>query len=254
MTSTVIQADIDQVLIVLKELRQQLTTVWEALEPLEVSLNQTYEEFQDAVGGPRRQSMRLQSEIANLRAQIDSFEQDQIEYTEPPVVQDNSLNDSSEPTEDTPLDPEAVEKDILLEHLFRVLDPMTNEEDSELLANFQGLCQDPNVSLADILDELPWGPVWTQRSRQEALVDQHQRLTSWKKALEQQLEILNQSTERLKKDSRYGLWQQRQKGTESWQMFLTQYAEQLADQNAELETELENLRQEWARLTEIKGV
>ena len=53
---------------------------------------------------------------------------------------------------------------MLLEHLFRVLDPMVNDEDGELLANLQGLCSDPIASLADVLEELPWGLVWITRS------------------------------------------------------------------------------------------
>lgn len=251
MMATIIQADIDAILERIQVQRQQIEVVRESLMPLEDNLIETYDAFQVAVGDVRRQSMRLQSEIANLRAQIDSFNQDQIDDDE--IDQSSFMDDFNVALEDTVVDPEAVEKDVLLAHLCMVLDHMTNDDDAELFGNLQGLCQDPDIRLIDVLDEIPWGPIWTKRNRQEALADQHQRLTSWEKALKQQLDSLSRATERLKKDSRYGLWQQRQKGPDAWQTFLAQYAEQLSDQNAELETELASLRQEWAILTESRG-
>ena len=251
MMVAITQADIDAILERIQHQRQQIATMRESLTPLESNLTETYEDFQAAVGNIRRQSMRLQSEIANLRAQIDSFNQDQIDDDE--IDQSSFMDDFGVALENTSTDPEAVEKDLLLAHLCMVLDHMTNDDDAELFGNLQGLCQDPDVGLIDVLDEIPWGPIWTKRNRQEALADQHQRLTSWEKALKQQLDSLSRATERLKKDSRYGLWQQRQKGPDAWQTFLAQYAEQLSDQNSELETELASLRQEWAILTENRG-
>ena len=242
------QATIDTLLAQLKDLRQQIAAAKTVIAPLENDLSQVYLEFQAAVGGLRRQTARFQSEIDTLREQIDSFGQD--------LEDDASFGDDAFPAFDlssdldVEADSEAVEKDVLLEHLFQLLDPMTNEDDSELVATLQGLCQDPLVSLADVLQTLPWGAVWTQRGRQEALADQHRRLTGWAKALVQQLEVLQKRAEGLQQDPRQGLLQQFTKGPEVWQAFLAQYAEQQRDQNAELRAELENLRQEWTRMTE----
>ncbi|NEO34734.1 MAG: hypothetical protein F6K36_30995, partial [Symploca sp. SIO3C6] len=106
---------------------------------------------------------------------------------------------------------------MLLEHLFYILDPMTNDDDGELLATLQGLCQDPGIRFAHVLEELPWGLVWTQRSPQEQLEDQHHRLSSWQAVLKKQLETLQRAGDRLRNDPRYGLWQQRQQGSDHWQ-------------------------------------
>jgi hypothetical protein len=111
---------------------------------------------------------------------------------------------------------------------------MVNHEDGELLANLQGLCSDPIASLADVLEELPWGLVWTTHSLQENIADQHRRLAIWEQALKRQMEKLNRATERLKKDQRYGLWQQ--------------------DQNYELQAELDSLREEWGRITSASNL
>jgi|GEM_PF-2544403 predicted nucleic acid-binding Zn-ribbon protein len=253
--STIIQTEVDALLRQLQELRQQIAIARETIAPLEANLAEVYDEFQAVVGGLRRQSMRLQAEIATLRAQIDRFSHDQDDTLEPDESNDKLLYVKEEETADSAsVDPEAIEKDMLLEHLFRVLDPMVNHEDGELLANLQGLCSDPIASLADVLEELPWGLVWTTHSLQENIADQHRRLAIWEQALKRQMEKLNRATERLKKDQRYGLWQQREKGTDDWRTFLDQCIEQQQDQNYELQAELDSLREEWGRITSASNL
>jgi hypothetical protein len=58
----------------------------------------------------------------------------------------------------------------------------------------------------------------------------------------------------LKKDQRYGLWQQREKGTDYWRTFLNQCIEQQQDQNDELQAELDSLREEWERITSTSNL
>jgi len=245
--TTITQTDVDTVLRELQHLRQQIAIARETIAPLEANLAAVYDEFQAVVGGLRRQSMRLQTEIATLRTQIDRFTHDSDDSLE--SDEGNDYVQAEETIDSAPVDPEAVDKDMLLEHLFRVLDPMVNDEDGELLANLQGLCSDPMASLADVLEELPWGFVWTRRSVEENLANQHRRLRIWEQALRRQLENLNRATERLQKDQRYGLWQQREKGQDDWRRFLNQCIEQQQDQNYELQAELDNLREEWGRIT-----
>ncbi|HAX75200.1 MAG TPA: hypothetical protein DCY88_05020 [Cyanobacteria bacterium UBA11372] len=248
--STIAQTDVDRLLRQLQQLRQEIAIARETIAPLETNLAAVYDEFQAVVGELRRQSMRLQAEIATLRAQIDRFSHNQDDTLEQDENDGKFLYVKEEETADsTSVDPEAVEKDMLLEHLFRVLDPMVNDEDGELLANLQGLCSDPSASLADVLEELPWGLVWTTRSLQENIADQYRRLTIWEQALKRQMENLNRATEHLKKDRRYGLWQQREKGQDDWRTFLERCIEQQQDQNYELQAELDSLREEWGRIT-----
>ena len=81
--STITQTEVDALLRQLQELRQQIATARETIAPLETNLAEVYDEFQAVVGGLRRQSMRLQAEIATLRAQIDRFSHDQDDTLEP---------------------------------------------------------------------------------------------------------------------------------------------------------------------------
>lgn len=242
-TQTVTQQDIDTLLKQLKGLREQIMGARAEIDPLEANLKQSYDDFQVVVGAARRQSMRLQSEIANLRARIDSLRNDADDWIELESHKEDTADIvSTFPAEQ---DSEAIEKDMLFEHLIRVLDPM---DDADLFASLQTLCQDPTVSLAEVLEQAPWALVWQARSIQETLLDQHRRLQRWEASLLRQLETLTRVEDRLRKDSRYGLWQQQQKGAEGWAQFLQQALENQEDQNQELETELETLRQEWEQL------
>lgn len=249
-TSEITQGGIDNLLAQLQQLRSSIATARESIAPLEANLAEAFNEFQAVVGGLRRSSLRLQAEIATLRAQIErltNIEDDTQEQDE----RNNFLYVNEEKTTESSQDPEALEKDMLLQHIFRVLDPDVNDEDAELLANLQGLCSDPSASLADALEELRWGIVWTKRSSHESLTEQHSRLTIWEQALNRQLQNLHRATERLYQDQRYGLWQQRQKSQEHWHNFLNQCVEQQEDQNYELQAELNKLKDEWARITSI---
>ncbi|MDZ8226508.1 hypothetical protein [Nostoc sp. ChiVER01] len=248
-TSAITQAELDKLLTQLQQLRFLITTVRETIAPLETNLAAAYNEFQAVVGALRRQSMRLQAEIASLRSQIQRFTQDEDDTQQQDVATDNFLYQEEQTTEFSLKDQEAIDKDMLLEHIFRLLDPDVNAEDAELLANLQGLCSDATASLADVLEELPWGVVWITRNSQENLTQQYQRLKIWEGALNRQLQNLKQATERLYKDSRYGLWQQQQKSQEHWHNFLNQCIEQQQDQNYELQAELDKLKEEWGRIT-----
>jgi len=246
------QSNIDALLLRLKELREQTASAREAIAPLEANLALTYDEFQAVVGRLRRQAIRLQAEIATLRAQIDGVGRDQDESSwqgasDDGLHYDYTTNDL-ENEGPAMVDPEAVEKDMLLEHLFRVLDPDINDEDADLLSSLQGLLRDPAISLADMLEELDWGPVWMSRGPQEDLADQYRRLMTWERAFTKQLESLNRATERLRKDPRYGLWQQREKGPDNWRTFLDQAARQQQADNDALQAELKSLREQWTQI------
>lgn len=244
LTQPITQPTIDTLLGQLQDLREQIKTARAEIAPLETNLKQSYDEFQVMVGAARRQSMRLQSEMANLRARIQSLQNDADDPIEIDSRQETDADDKISPLQ-AEKDPEAIEKDMLFEHLIRVLDPM---DDADLFADLQTLCQDPTVSLAEVLEKAPWDLVWQVRATHEDLTDQYRRLQRWQTSLTRQLETLNRVEDRLRKDPRYGLWQQQQKGAMVWQQFLQQAVEQQEDQNHALQTELETLRQEWEQL------
>jgi hypothetical protein len=147
-------------------------------------------------------------------------------------------------------DPEALDKDQLLEHVVRVLDTMTDPESRDLLATLHGLCTAEGARLADALEAIPWGPVWERRNREESLEDQYQRLTTWEHALLRQREELRAAERNRSQDARFGLWQRREQGPEAWQQFLREARRQLEDEVAALEAELRERQGETPRQEE----
>ncbi len=241
--STTTQKDVDTLLAYLQELRQQIKAAQEAVAPLKSNLALAYSEYEIAVGLLRREASRLQIEINILRAQIEGSGRGQEDTFLRQAVEDNGVRDRQDTA---PVDPDALDKDVLLEHLFRVLD----DEDDELLSTLQGICNDPATRLADALEVVPWGRVWTMRGPQENLAAQYRRLATWEVALAKQLEDLNHVAEDLRKHAHFGLWQQREKGLQAWQDFLHQAAEQQKEYNDNLAIELNSLREKWAGMVE----
>jgi len=238
------QADVDAQLSRLRLLLSQIDNARLAVAPLETGLAIAYSGYQDMVGWLYRETNRLQIEIDMLRVRIDGLGQDA------PSTQTTTDVSKVRREQQDVADPEAVEKDVLLEHLFRVLDPMVNDEDAELLANLQGLCNNPSTQLVDALEKIPWGIVWTTRGSQEDLVVQYRRLSVWEQALVRQLNHLKREKARLRKDSRYGLWEQYQRGPTAWQEFLQHTAQQQQEYNVELTEKLRSLQDEWERIVD----
>ena len=182
--SVISQKDVDMILIRLQELREQLKVAREAEAPLIAKLALAYQEYEMAVGRLRRETNRLEVEINMLRAQIEGVGRDQ-EDTDFLQTLEYRTTLGNRP-EDVTVDPDAIEKDVLLEHLFRVLD----DGDDDLLSALTGICNDPTIGLADALERVPWGRVWIAKGPQETLVTQYRRLAAWESALSKQLEEL----------------------------------------------------------------
>ena len=241
--SIINQIDVDVLLSRLQQLLEQINDARLAVAPLEAGLAMAYNDYQTTVGQLFRETNRLQIEIDMLRTRIEGIDQDTVVH---PIPDINEMRNGKLERADL----EEEEKDILLEHLFRVLDPMVNDEDADFLANLQGLCNNPNTHLVDVLEKIPWGIVWTTRSQLEDLVAQYQRLNVWAQALVRQLNHLERENERLRKDSRYGLWEQYQRGPTAWQEFLQHTAQQQQEYNVELTEKLRSLQDEWERIVD----
>jgi hypothetical protein len=242
---------VQELLEALKKIREEITAAREAVGPLELSLDAAHQEYQFAVGNLYRQVANLQTDIADLRAQMDRSQNpdDDLFLSDESFdslgVKEKKINLISEPSNNQ----EELEKDQLLQHLVMILDDtMLNSEDANLLAEIQGLCRESDINLASILGQLPWGKIWTNPNPQEGIVNQYHRLFSWKQSLEKQLEELNHIKEQIKHNSRYGIWLQREKGNADWQLFLAESAAQFRAQIIELQSELEFLKHKWTKM------
>ena len=228
-------ASIDAVLARLGNLKAQVHAARETLKPLEDGLEQAKREYQDHTGPLLRQINKLRAEVAELDDQIRALEgkEEPIEkVNSDPIIDPNGGNTgkttSTEAKEEkAPVD---LEKDELLELARRLLDPDVNPEDANLIGEIDGMVSNPAVTLADILERLPWGVVWEQAAVTEDLPARYRRLSAWERALANQLTSLKRGEERLRRDSRYPLWQWRQQGLAAWQTYLADAERQLQNE------------------------
>jgi DNA repair exonuclease SbcCD ATPase subunit len=234
----------------LKELRIQIAEVHEALAPEELNLETAAQEYADYIAPFRREVSRIRAQIVDLQdrsiqvevpvKRSENVPQDEIDRDD---AGESAGGGSTTIIDSRSIDPEAIAKEELKMHLFDMLDdPMANPADLELLGQVEGLCSDPRTRLSDALAVLEWGPIWKRKGPEETLVDQYDRLQTWERALADQLADLNRKLERLRKDPRYGLWQQREKGSAAWPNFLETAASPFQSDIAELREQLEALR------------
>jgi hypothetical protein len=207
--------------------------------PLETEFEAARREFDERVGPLRRETLQLEHQIRTLQAPTRT-----TAVSEAMAIGDDHVIDRATEIAGVCMhDPEAIEKDILLEHLMRVLDPEMDVRAGELLAVVQGLANDPVTRLADLLEELPWGSAWTGRAPTENLDSQRKRLEVWERALSRQLEALEQAQERLREvDTRYPLYAERQRGPEMWNAYLGRAVAQQRELNLELGALVEELQ------------
>lgn len=248
-TPAVTQDDINALLARLEALYTEIATARATIAPREEQLTHVANEYRKAVG-------RLQHEAAQLQAELMLLQRRPAAYDEPVITRPNSENrvqqiESTQATEaPSYVDPDSTEKDMLLQHMVRVLDHMSNEDDADLLARLQGLCTAPMTRLVDVLERIPWGTIWVTRGAQETLHSQQRRLITWERSLTQQLKSLQRAEERLRHDARYGLLEQYEQGLQHWQAFLQQSVQQQRTRNVELAAEVRRLKEERARTGE----
>ena len=246
-TDTITQEQVNALLERLRQLHQRIHATRQELAPMENNLAHVYKEYQAAIGHLQRESYQIQTKIVILQELLDSPSNQRQE--------NGGTMPSEEPGETIDLpgvqiqqrhDDKDVAKDMLHEHIFMVLD----SEDDELLAHLQAMCSDPATKLIDVLEQIPWGSVWTSRTTVETLSEQYRRLATWEQALQTHLRTLEQARERSQSDRRYGLWLQYQRGQEAWSRFLQESTLRLQDLNDELNLELQRLRDRQAEMVD----
>ncbi len=239
------QGDIDVLLADIRDSRARIHQRREVMAPLEAELALAYDAYLVKLGPERRITLRLQAEIAALRAAVASGPTTVEPEQAGGQAQDAEplIRETLEPEESREVDREALAKDQLLEHVFRVLDPDIDERDAALFITLQERCRDPRTGLGDLLVNIPWGAVWEERTPKEDLTAQFQRLTTWSEALADQLAELDRAEAALHRDRRYPLLKRRRQGEEAWQAFLDDALARQQAHNRELRNTCDVLRE-----------
>jgi hypothetical protein len=162
--------------------------------------------------------------------------------TEAPVrppqkeVQFNPAQDIRMP-EVPPEPPQRRRKRSLANHIYS----FTNEE--AIMQQINAVVDDDRRDVGDILEIIPWGPIWTDRAKDwETLQDQLERLEAWRMILEQRMSHWQSQVQKIHLDSRFPLLEEKQsRSPAEWQAFLDELASKQLVENAALKTEVEQL-------------
>jgi hypothetical protein len=238
--AAITQADIDVLLQRLTELVARLAAARADAAPLEGALAAAQREYDAAVGGLRRRELALTAELQSLSRSTAAL--DDAAPLVDADIEHQPVIPPDDPTQVAALDADALDKDVLLEHVVRVLDTMDDRDAQELVVMLQQAVDDPTATLGDALEQLPPGPVWERLAPHETLGDQHRRLLRWTAALEQRLADVKAKTGLVATDPRHGLWRQRERGIAEWRRFLERAEAHQRARNAELEVRLAELR------------
>jgi hypothetical protein len=237
---TVTQADIDQLVQRLRALVDRLAAARAAAAPLESALAAVQHEFEAAVGALRRRELALCAELRSLAVgPVGPAPSDGDPDTD---VDHDPVGPEERGAPGAAADADAIDKDVLLEHVVRVLDTMDDADAQELVVTLQQALDDPTATLGQALEQLPPGPVWERRGAHETLADQRARLLRWEAALEQRIAAVEAKRAGAASDPRFGLWRQHERGADEWRWFLQRAEEHQRARNAELEIELAEAR------------
>jgi hypothetical protein len=243
--SSITQENIAALLVRLQELQKQVALVRDQIDPLEAKLTSVQKEFSTALNVTLQKIQLQKADIRHLRDQMESQNRNNF----PPTHIGNRRVDPTKlvspgrnAAKRRGLDEEV--KNELSEHVVLILD----DKQEELQAHINSLCSNPLLKLADVLEQVPWGAIWTTKNVAEALQDQYRRLASWEKALAERLEGLRHTFFQLQRDRRYMLWQEYQKGPIAWRDYLESLRQQYQAESEELAAELQGLYTNWAGL------
>lgn len=228
----------------LEALKREIDSLRETLDPLERRLAKAKREYDERLGPLVRAGRRLAAERDDTVAQLEGTSR--LDFEPWSEARPGAGVRAAAPLS-RERDPEEIAKDRLLQHLVGVLDTMTDEDEGDLFATLQGVCGDPGSTLADALEQLPWGRAWSDSPRDENGTAELERIRDWHNALEDRRGELRRGIERLGRDPRAALAARRERSDSEWEGFLEQAARDQENENRRLREEIEGIRQ---RLTQ----
>ena len=245
------QAQIDELLEQLKHLLAQITPIRQQMATLEKQLAQVQREYDKHLGEHNSEANRLEMLKHSLKARLarkptpimqEPTTQAVPEAIQPPEVVEIALSPDEPPPPPPAEEPGMVPKRALANHIYYFLDP----SQSAIMQTINALLIDGARGIGEMLELLEWGEIWSARADWEPLEEQYQRLEGWQAALTERWAFWQAEEQRLKGDSRYALWRERDsRSSEEWLALLQGLTEQQKIENERLAQEVAILEQAW---------
>ncbi|HMA37498.1 MAG TPA: hypothetical protein VKY74_23800 [Chloroflexia bacterium] len=218
-------------------------------EEASAGLAQVEQEYAAHVGAANAQAAQVQAAIDGLLARLRRRPAPlplpalapPVEVAPLPLVIDRTPTPTLVATPVADL--RAAQKLKLVDHIWNFV----GAEQRVVRQTINGLLADQRCEIGDILELLPWGPVWTApEDAWETPAAQQVRLQEWLGALEKRLAAWQQKVRELERHPNYELWLVRKTSRRAhWLAFLDDLAAQQTAKNADLAHKLAGLEAQW---------
>jgi hypothetical protein len=240
------QDQIDMVLKVIKGLLEQIEPLSKHAMNIEAGLVEAQEAYNERLGTLNRKAEELKSRSSFLRYELrlkQGVDLPQLSTSEAQSRQPTSLfrPKIEEALASLQKDPRDKRKRDLADYILDLI----SDDQQIIMERVNAMVADSHRSVGDMLEALPWGPIWMQRTDGETLNEQLERLEGWHRELEERLTFWQNEVRRLESDRSYCLWQEMQVSSEeSWQVYLDELASAQEVENTQLEHAVAILEQE----------
>ncbi len=244
------QNQIDMVLKVIERLLEQIEPLSKHAITIEAGLVEVQEAYNVRLGELNCKAEELKSHASSLRYELKLKQGVALSQLSPSEIQSRLptsqfLPKIEEAVAEAPAvlqkDPRDKRKRDLADYILDLI----SDDQHMIMERVNAMVADPHRSLGDMLEALPWGSIWMQRTDGETLNDQLERLDGWRRELEERLMFWQNEVRRLESDRSYYLWQEMQGRSEaSWQAYLDELASAQEAENTQLEHAVAMLEQE----------
>ncbi len=207
-----IQDHIDLVLETIQGLLGQIEKLSKRAVAIEVGIAEALQAYNEKLGMLNSKADELKRQAASLGYELNPNQG----HIEPKPIARETENQQKH----SPLQPK----------------PEETMAETPLQKGVNAMVADRRRDVGDILEILPWGPIWRLRTDGETLEEQLKRLNGWQDALEGRLAFWQGEVLRLESDKSYDLWQEMQTSSpERWLIYLDELASSQTAENARLE-------------------
>jgi len=234
------QVQVDELLAELKTLHAGIQDLRRQMEPLNARLEAVKQDVDRVLGDLLARRSELEGRYEQLGVLLAAAKPERVPplessrrqpeaRTPPPLIEEPPPGEQEE-TELPRIDPRVERKRKLANHIVMRI-PYDQRE--KVLAQVNPMVTDPSYDLPDILERVPWGPVWEDKPTWESLDEQLERLQVWHGALQQRHQALEAELKEMEKEAEGWLKDKESRTLAQWQAHLEQRSAELA---AEVET------------------
>lgn len=233
------QDHIDLVLATIQGLLEQIADLSKRAVAIEDGIAEAQQAYNEKLGLLNSKADELRKREAYLRYELKPKEPIEPKATDPERVnQQEGTAQQTEPARETiaetslQKDPRDQRKRDLADYILDLI----GDEQQVVMERVNAMVADRGRDVGDILEILPWGPIWRLRTDGETLEEQLERLNGWQSALEGRLAFWQGAVFRLESDDSYDLWQEMQtRSPEGWLIYLGELARSQEAENARSE-------------------